>query len=184
MPIALPKILIVADDPHHRKTCRETLRTLDGELIETDSSRLRRVARPHELALIVVYVPGVGAGEVEAVLGDEDSRTWNAPVLLVVPRGTDEAGLQRAYRAGVADCLIATPDHETVLRRKAEVFLELQRQRAELQFTVERLVRENRHLQTANERYRQQYDELQRLTGQAPSPDRSRQPDEPSPEPA
>jgi response regulator RpfG family c-di-GMP phosphodiesterase len=163
MPIALAKILVVADEPRCRTACREVLGTLHGELIEAAGPALARTARQHELALVVVYVRGSAAGEVEAVLGDEESRTWNAPVLLIVPRGTDDAGLQRAYRAGATDCLVADPGHEAVLRRKAEVFLGLQRQRAELQFTVERLARENRHLEAANAHYREQYEQLRRL---------------------
>jgi cell division protein FtsB len=62
--------------------------------------------------------------------------------------------------------------------------MDLQRQRAELQFTVERLSRENRQLEAANEHYREHYETLRRLARQHLPFSATGQPGEPTAEPA
>ncbi len=97
------------------------------------------------LALIDVQMPGMDGFELaELMRGTE--RTRRIPIIMLTAVASDEQRRFKGYEAGAVDYLVKPIDSH-MLRRKAEVFFELDRQRREL-------VRQRDEIEASEERFR------------------------------
>ena len=131
---ARPKILIVDDNKVNLVVLRKVLEDLNAELIEAESGTEALAATlNHDFALAIldVQMPNmVGYELAEFIRADE--ATKNVPIIFVTAAYDDEFHMFRNYEAGGVDYLMK-PYHPEVLLAKVRIFLDLDRDRRELQ---------------------------------------------------
>ena len=136
----VPKILAVDDRRENLRALAVTLADAGADLIEATSGNEALTAsleRDFALAIVDVRMPEMDGYELAEILrGDE--RTKSLPIIFVTAELPDEPSVFRGYEAGAVDYLIK-PYAPQVLLGKVRVFLELDRQRAELLRQRERL---------------------------------------------
>ncbi|WP_207539714.1 response regulator [Sabulicella rubraurantiaca] len=126
------KFLLVDDVPENLHALKAVLRQDGLELLTAASGpEALELLLVHEfaLALIDVQMPGMSGFELAELMRGA-SRTRRVPIILLTA-GTDEQRLFKGYEAGAVDYLVK-PFNPHILRRKTEVFLQLDQQRREL----------------------------------------------------
>jgi signal transduction histidine kinase/CheY-like chemotaxis protein len=136
-----PGVLIVDDRPANRSMLARALSTLDVAIHEAASGpeALDIVDAGHELfvALLDVRMPGMdGYSLAEAMR--RSSRTATLPIIFISAVDTDAYHHSRGYETGAVDFL-NKPVSPRILLSKVRVFLDLYRQRRELESLVKRL---------------------------------------------
>ncbi|MDF1512421.1 MAG: response regulator [Anaerolineae bacterium] len=135
-----PKILIVDDKPENLYTLNRLLQQLDVEVIEATSGfEGLRLTLENELCLAIVDVqmPEMDGYElVELLRGNQSTKTL--PVIFVSAIYSDEYHHRKAYDAGAVDFL-QKPLQPDILISKVQVFLDLYRQKLQLQTLVNEL---------------------------------------------
>lgn len=143
-----PKILIVDDVPANLFALEQTLKPLKAELTRAESGEeaLSQVLR-EDFALILmdVQMPGMDGFETVELMRDYEE-TKNIPVIFVTAISKEEQFISQGYNTGAVDYLFK-PINPTVLLSKVSVFLELAKQRVQLQDVIE----ENRLMAEHNE---------------------------------
>src|SRR5262245_48601240 len=132
--------LLVDDRPENLVALKAMLDRPEYQLIAVTSGiEALQVALRQNLALILldVFMPEMDGFEV-AVHLKEVERTRNIPIIFLTALATDVQQIYRAYAAGAVDYLIKPLDAE-VVRKKVAVFVDLFRQRQEIERQAELL---------------------------------------------
>jgi len=145
---AQPKILIVDDIPANLFALEQTLKPLRAQLTRAESGEeaLSKVLR-NDFALILmdVQMPGMDGFETVELMRDYD-QTKNIPVIFVTAISKEDQFISQGYNTGAVDYLFK-PINPIVLLSKVNVFLELAKQRSQLQ----EVIRENQKMAEHNE---------------------------------
>jgi len=145
---AIPGVLIVDDRPANRRVIARALQTLDVVVLEAGSGpealELAAGERPLCVAILDVRMPGMDGYTVAEQLRREP-RTSTLPLIFVSAIETDAYHHHRAYETGAVDFL-SKPVSPRILLSKVKVFLDLYRQRSELEAVVRRLDATNAEL--------------------------------------
>ena len=138
-----PRILAVDDRPENLVTLRKLLGRVDAELISaTSGNEALKLTLKHDfsLAIVDVQMPAMDGYElVELMRGNP--RTRFLPVIIVSAVYSDDYHRIRGHRSGAVDFL-PKPIIPEILLCKVEVFLDLHRQKMELQRLIGRLEEE------------------------------------------
>jgi len=128
------KILIVDDRPENLFVLESLIDEPDIELIRATSGNeaLAKVL-DHDFALVLldVQMPGMDGYEV-AELMRGNRLTRNIPIIFVTAKHKEQANIFKGYDAGAVDYLFK-PLEPVILKGKIHVFLELYRQKKELE---------------------------------------------------
>ena len=128
------KILIVDDKKENLVVLRQVLRDVGAEIIEAASGNAALAAtldHTFALAILDVMMPEMSGFELaEHLHGDEATRLM--PIIFVTAAYPDEQHIFSGYEAGGIDYIVK-PYAPEVLLAKVRIFLELDRQRSELQ---------------------------------------------------
>ncbi|NQU25023.1 MAG: response regulator, partial [Candidatus Nealsonbacteria bacterium] len=128
------KILVVDDRPENLLAVEKALKHVDVEIINARSGNeaLALMLR-HELALVLldVQMPEMDGFEVATLMRDSDV-TKHIPIIFVTAISKDEAYVFRGYETGAVDYLFK-PLNPDILQAKVRVFLEMYRQKRELE---------------------------------------------------
>lgn len=142
--------ILIVDDRNENLTALETLlERPDLQLLKSDNGNdaLKLLLR-HDVALVLldVQMPGMNGFEM-AELMRRNKKTQSIPIIFVTANG-DKRQVFRGYEVGAVDFLAKPIDRE-VLQSKVTVFLELDRQRRELQtqlLQIQELRKQNEQL--------------------------------------
>lgn len=143
-----PKILLVDDRPENLFALEQTLKPLNASLTRAMSGEeaLSQVLRQQfALILMDVQMPGMDGFEAVSLMRDYDD-TKNVPVIFVTAISKERQFVEQGYESGAVDYLFK-PIAPGVLLSKVKVFLELEKQRIEL----EEAVQENKQMAAHNE---------------------------------
>jgi len=143
-----PKILLVDDRPENLFALEQTLKPLNASLTRAMSGEeaLSQVLRQQfALILMDVQMPGMDGFEAVSLMRDYDD-TKNVPVIFVTAISKERQFVEQGYESGAVDYLFK-PIAPGVLLSKVKVFLELEKQRIEL----EEAVQQNREMAAHNE---------------------------------
>ncbi len=142
------KILIVDDRPENLLAMEKLLRPLGAELHKANSGEeaLSEVLR-HRYAVILldVQMPGMDGFET-ATLMHSNKQTASIPIIFVTAINKDQSYISKGYKAGAVDYL-PKPINPDILLGKVKVFLQLEKQRQEL----EEVSKELRWISTKNQ---------------------------------
>ncbi len=145
----MQSILIVDDKNENLVALESLLERPDLQLLKADNGNdaLKLLLR-HDvaLALLDVQMPGMNGFEM-AELMRRNRKTQSIPIIFVTANG-DKRQLFRGYEVGAVDYL-AKPIERDVLLSKVKVFLELDRQRQELEvqlLQIQQLKQQNEQL--------------------------------------
>jgi signal transduction histidine kinase len=132
------KCLLVDNDPENLGSLDSLLRGDDIEILTADSeTAVLELLHAHDFALafLNIHMPGVdGFALAELMRSIESSR--NLPIIFITAANPDEPlPMFRGYESGAVDVLLK-PINPGILRQKAEVFFQLQRQRQQLELAV------------------------------------------------
>lgn len=123
-PPAMPKVLIVDDQPDNLLAMTAVLATLDQELVAVSSGRdaLKALLDHDDFAVIImdVQMPDMDGYETAAHI-KRRPRTHDVPIIFLTAMGTDPEHSARGYAAGAVD-YIGKPFDPWVLRAKVAVF--------------------------------------------------------------
>ncbi|MFF2809580.1 response regulator [Streptomyces sp. NPDC058000] len=124
VPRAMPKVLIVDDQPDNLLAMTAVLSTLDQELVAVPSGReaLKALLDHDDFAVIImdVQMPDMDGYETAAHI-KRRPRTHDVPIIFLTAMGTDPEHSARGYAAGAVD-YIGKPFDPWVLRAKVAVF--------------------------------------------------------------
>jgi diguanylate cyclase (GGDEF)-like protein/PAS domain S-box-containing protein len=132
-----PKILIVDDRPENLFALEQTLKPLNASLTRAMSGEeaLSQVLRQQfALILMDVQMPGMDGFEAVSLMRDYDE-TKNVPVIFVTAISKERQFVEQGYESGAVDYLFK-PIAPNVLLSKVKVFLELEKQRIELEYAI------------------------------------------------
>jgi PAS domain S-box-containing protein len=145
----MQSILIVDDRNENLVALESLLERPDLQLLKADNGNdaLKLLLR-HEVALVLldVQMPGMNGFEM-AELMRRNKKTQTIPIIFITANG-DKRHLFRGYEVGAVDYL-AKPIESEVLLSKVKVFLELARQRTELEsqlLQIQQLKQQNEKL--------------------------------------
>lgn len=128
-------ILLVDDKKENILTLESLLDTPDFNIIKAESGQeaLEKLL-DHEIALVLldVYMPGMDGYET-AELMRSSNRTKNIPIIFITANNMENDHIFKGYDAGAVDFL-TKPIEPMVLKCKVGVFLELHRQKMELEY--------------------------------------------------
>ncbi|HLA70600.1 MAG TPA: hybrid sensor histidine kinase/response regulator [Steroidobacteraceae bacterium] len=132
------KCLLVDDEPANLSSLETLLRGDGIEILTADSeSAVLELLQAHDfaLALLNIHVPGMdGFALAELMRANESSK--HIPIIFITAASPDEPlPMFRGYESGAVDVLFK-PVNPGILRQKAEVFFQLQRQRQQLEQAV------------------------------------------------
>ena len=145
-----PGVLIVDDQPTHRRLAARALSTLDVNILEarTGEEALAIARQEHELcvALLDVHMPGMNGYNLASEL-QQRTNTAALPVIFISATESEAAHRQQADKTGAVDFL-SKPVSPHILLSKVRVFLELFLQRRQLQAAYDALQRQTERLET------------------------------------
>jgi diguanylate cyclase (GGDEF)-like protein len=128
------KILVVDDTLANLVAMRHLLSKVDAKVVEARSgNEALTQCLDHDFALVLldVQMPDMDGFEVAALLSEEE-RTKDTPVIFVTAALADDLNRLKGYKYGAVD-YIAKPINDAILLSKVRVFLELFRDKQELQ---------------------------------------------------
>jgi len=138
--ITKQKILIVDDKRENLVALRTVLRDVDVEIIEAlngNDALAATLDHSFALAILDVMMPGMNGFELAEHLRSDDT-TQLVPIVFVTALQPDEQHLFSGYEAGGVDYIVK-PYNPQILLAKVRIFLELDRQRLELQWQRDNL---------------------------------------------
>ncbi len=128
------KILVVDDRSENLLAIETALKHVDAEIIKANSGNqaLALILR-HDFALVLldVQMPEMDGFEVATLMRD-NQHTRQIPIIFVTAISTDEKYVFRGYENGAVDYLFK-PLNPDILQAKVQVFLDLDRQKRELE---------------------------------------------------
>lgn len=138
--ISKQKILIVDDRKENLVALRHVLQNVPAEIVVAESGNEALAATlDHEFALAIldVMMPGMSGFELAQYLRRDD-KTRHLPVIFVTAAYPDEQHLFGGYDAGGVDYIVK-PFVPEILLAKVRIFLELDRQKQQLQWQRDHL---------------------------------------------
>jgi two-component system sensor histidine kinase/response regulator len=141
-------ILIVDDRPQNLLALEKTLSGTEAELVRATSGNAALTATlNHEFALAIldVQMPGMDGYELARLLR-EDPKTQSLPIIFLTAAYREDEQVIEGYRSGAVDYIVK-PYNPDILLSKVNVFLQMDRQKAELQRQREQLESLNRELE-------------------------------------
>ncbi len=127
------KILVVDDRPENLLAVTAALKHIDAEIINASSGNeaLALMLR-HQFALVLldVQMPEMDGFEVASLMRENES-TRQVPIIFVTALNKDDAYVFRGYQNGAVDYLFK-PLNVEILQAKVQIFLDLERQKREL----------------------------------------------------
>lgn len=124
VPQAMPRILVVDDQPDNLLAMTAVLSTLDQDLVAVSSGReaLKALLDHDDFAVIImdIQMPDMDGYETAAHI-KRRPRTRDVPIIFLTAMGTDPEHSARGYAAGAVD-YISKPFDPWVLRAKVAVF--------------------------------------------------------------
>lgn len=133
----IQKILLVDDQPGNLVSLEAILEAEDRELLKANSGPegLKLLLREDvSLVLLDVQMPGMDGFEM-AELMRQRKDTQNIPIIFVTAISKEKKYVFRGYQVGAVDYLFKPLD-PVVLQSKVNFFLQLDRQRRELQLKL------------------------------------------------
>ena len=128
------KILVVDDRPENLLAIETALKHVGAETIQAHSgNQALALMLRHDFALVLldVQMPEMDGFEVATIMRDNES-TRQIPIIFVTAISKDEEYVFRGYETGAVDYLFK-PLNMDILQAKVRVFLEMDRQRRELE---------------------------------------------------
>ncbi len=128
------KILIVDDRPQNLLVLESLIDEPGVELVKAnsgDEALMQTLDHDFALVLLDVQMPGMDGYEV-AELMRGNKKTKNIPIIFVTAKQKEQAHIFKGYDSGAVDYLFK-PLEAFILKGKIGVFLELYRQKEELQ---------------------------------------------------
>ncbi len=126
---AVPKILLVDDNPDNLKALEVVLRGLDADLVKvTNGNDALKATLHHDfaLALLDVQMPEMDGYELANILKTEE-KTENLPFIFISAVYTDHQNITKGYTKGAYNFFAKPFDPETLIR-SVELFLDKYRQ--------------------------------------------------------
>lgn len=145
-------ILMVDDSPDKLLAMESVLAPLGQNLVKVKSGEeALRVLLKQDFALILldVNMPGMNGFETAALIRKRKTLE-HVPIIFVTALSTTDADVFRGYQFGAVDYIL-TPFVPEILKTKVGVFIELWRQRRELESRAESLKQLNENLKTRAE---------------------------------
>jgi two-component system sensor histidine kinase/response regulator len=142
------RILIVDDRPQNLLALEKTLSGTEAKVVRATSGNAALTATlNHEftLAILDVQMPGMDGYELSRLLR-EDPKTHNLPIIFLTAAYREDDQVIEGYRSGAVDYIVK-PYNPDILLSKVNVFLQIDRQRAELRRQGEQLEALNRELE-------------------------------------
>lgn len=142
-------ILLVDDSPDKLLAMESVLTSLGQNLVRANSGEeALRLLLKHEFALILldVNMPGIDGFETAALIRKRKSLE-HIPIIFVTALSTTDADVFKGYAFGAVDYIL-TPIVPEILKTKVGVFVELWKQRRELEARAEALRILNENLET------------------------------------
>ena len=142
-------ILMVDDSPDKLLAMESVLDDLGQNLVKASSGEeALRLLLKHEFALILldVNMPGMNGFETAEMIRKRKSLE-HIPIIFVTALSTTDADVFKGYAFGAVDYIL-TPFVPEILKTKVGVFIDLWRQRKELQQTAATLKELNESLET------------------------------------
>lgn len=133
----IQKILMVDDQPANLVSLEAVLDAEDRELIQAHSGpEALKLLLKHDVSLVLldVQMPGMDGFEV-AELMRQRKDTQNVPIIFVTAISKEKKYVFKGYQVGAVDYLFKPLD-PVVLTSKVDFFLQLDRQRRELQLKL------------------------------------------------
>ncbi len=133
-----PAILIVDDSPANLLAMGRVLESLDATVIKARSgNEALSLMQRHDFAVVLldVRMPDMGGFETATLMRDDDT-TSHVPIIFVTAISETEEYVFKSYEAGTVDYL-PKPVNPDILRSKAKLFLQLNRQNKALEVTDE-----------------------------------------------
>ena len=136
------EILVVDDDAKTLVAIEAMLADLDATVVTAGSGRdalLKLLAHEYAVVLLDVQMPGLDGFETAEIIRGRD-RTRHMPIIFLTAFNQGDRALLRGYGLGAVDFLFK-PIVADILRSKVDVFVQLYRQKRELERQAE-LIRE------------------------------------------
>ena len=139
------KILVVDDRPHNLLAMETALKDVGAEIFTAQSGNEALTLMLHHhfaLVLLDVQMPEMDGFEVAALMrGNEDTK--HIPIIFVTAISKDDEYVFRGYKTGAVDYLFK-PINQDILCAKVQVFLDMHRQRRQLESANARALAANR----------------------------------------
>ena len=130
----IPEILLVDDVPANLVAMQRILKNSDVNIIKSSGGyEALELTMKHDFALVLmdVHMPEIDGYETTEMLKSTE-HSKNLPVIFVTANLEDEENVLKGYAVGAVD-YISKPVSAEILRKKVNVFVELYRQRKELE---------------------------------------------------
>ncbi len=145
-----PRILVVDDDPATLGAMADLLRAPGREVFEASSGgeALRRLLELDVAVILLdVRMPGLDGFETATLIRQRE-RTRETPIIFVTGAPSDAEQIGAAYATGAVDYVLK-PIQPAILKRKVDVFVELNAKNLQLQRLTDELERSRGNLQVA-----------------------------------
>jgi two-component system cell cycle response regulator len=155
------KILIVDDRPENLLSLESLLAMPDMTILSADSgnSALAMIL-DHDFALILldVQMPGMDGFETAEIIR-KNKRSRHVPIIFITAIGREDPFMTKAYEAGAVDFLYK-PINPQILISKVRIFVELYKQKQELEKTGVELRQKIGELEEATRKITEQQEEM------------------------
>lgn len=155
------KILIVDDRPDNLLSLEDLLAMPDVSILTADSGNAAlSLILDHDFALVLldVQMPGMDGFETAEIIR-KNKRSRHVPIIFITAIGREEPHMAKAYEAGAVDFLYK-PINPQILISKVRIFVELYRQRQELEKTGAELLQKIGELEEATRKITEQQEEM------------------------
>ena len=142
-----PKILIVDDEPNNHHVYNRILEPLPLDIVSVMSGqKALEVAPQHDFFLILmdVQMPEMDGFEAASLLLDHP-KTSHIPIIFITAIAKDEVFEFKGYQSGAVDYLIK-PINENILLSKIKIFLELHKNKKQLENSLSEITQLNENL--------------------------------------
>ena len=136
--ISKPKILLVDDRPENLFSLEKVLAESGAEMLGAgDGNEALKLTLHHDFALAIldVQMPGMDGYELAEYLRS-DKTNQDLPIIFLTAFHSDDQQIFKGYKAGAVDFL-TKPYNPKILLAKVNVFLQLDRQKKELEEKLE-----------------------------------------------
>lgn len=155
------KILIVDDRPENLLSLEDLLERPDLEIMTADSGNIAlSMILDHEYALILldVQMPGMDGFETAEIIR-KNKKSSKTPIIFITAIGREDQYTARGYEVGAVDFMYK-PINPHVLISKVSIFIELYRQRQDLEKTGLELQKKIAELEEASHKITEQQEEM------------------------
>lgn len=159
------KILIVDDKAPNIYALKLILDKLDVEVIEALSGNealFQALEHDFDLAIIDIQMPEMDGYELAQIMREEDN-TKDIPIIFLSAIYSNDFHIFKGYSTGAVD-FITKPYKSEILLSKVKVFLEIKKQKKDLQELVGELKKHKNHLQELVDQQAQELIQTEKLS--------------------